>query len=170
MTKPPFRTFGAISTLTLIASLAGCGPSQPTPSGSDAPVAAATQSDVPIPAAGNPARPPSSAASDAATDAPAFPASFRALGTEPFWAVHVGPDRLRYMTPEDQQGQSVPYTREQTAIDTVVLTARVGGKELVLKGRMAECSDGMSDVVYPFAVTLSLDGQQEQGCARPVDP
>lgn len=170
MKKLLFRAVGAISALTLMASLAGCGPSQPTPAGSEAPAAAATQSDVPIPAPGNPAPPPSPTASDAATDAPAFPASFRALGTEPFWAVHVGPDRLRYMTPEDQQGQSVPYTREQTAIDEVVLTARVGGKDLVLKGRMAECSDGMSDVVYPYAVTLSLGGQQEEGCARPVDP
>lgn len=170
MTKPFVRPFGALSALTLIVSLAGCGPSQPTPAGSDAPGPAATRSDVPIPAAGNPAPPPSAAASEAATDAPAFPANFRALGTEPFWAVHVGPDRLRYMTPEDQQGQSVPYTREQTAIDEVVLTARVGGKDLVLKGRIAECSDGMSDLVYPYAVTLSLGGQQQEGCARPVDP
>lgn len=98
-----------------------------------------------------------------------FPASFRAVGTEPFWAVHVGDDRLRYLTPEDQQGESVPFVREQTPKGEMAVTAEVDGKALMLTGRIEECSDGMSDRVYPYTVTLRLGEDTEQGCAWSSD-
>ncbi|RVQ67799.1 hypothetical protein EKN06_07745 [Croceicoccus ponticola] len=103
-------------------------------------------------------------------DETGFPASFRALGTEPFWAVHVSEGRLRYMTPEDQQGQSLEYTREQTGKDEIALTAKLDDQDMVLTGRVAECSDGMSDREYPYTITLTIGEEVRKGCARPIEP
>ncbi len=103
-------------------------------------------------------------------DEPGFPTSFRALGTEPFWALHVSDERLRYSTPEDQEGKSVPFTRDVTAPGEVALRAELDGKPLVLTGRIANCSDGMSDREYPFAVELRVGDELRKGCARPIEP
>ena len=142
--------------------LAACGgpapdPVESTPSATESPEPGGEATTDPTDT------PPAIAAEDV------FPASFRALGTEPFWAIHVGEERLRYMTPEDQQGQSIPFTREQTAQDRVTLSAELDGKPLILSGRIEECSDGMSDRVYPYAVTLQIGDEILQGCARPTD-
>ena len=142
--------------------LAGCGGNaDPAPAVSDKPDVAAAplpgKDAAPLTPKGKPS--PESL----------FPASFRALGTEPFWAVHVSEGRLRYMTPEDQQGQTIDYTREQTARDEFAITAMLGEQEFLLKGRIEECSDGMSDLVYPFEVTLKVGEDSFDGCARPTD-
>lgn len=107
---------------------------------------------------------------DPVEDEPAFPMTFRALGTEPFWALHVSDGRMRYTTPDDQEGKSVPYTRDTTANREIVLRAELDGKPLVLAGRIAECSDGMSDRVYPFAVELRIGDELRNGCGRPIEP
>lgn len=107
---------------------------------------------------------------DPVEDEPGFPTSFRALGTEPFWALHVSDERMRYSTPEDQEGQSVPFTREVAADREVMLKAELDGKPLVLTGRIAECSDGMSDREYPFTVELRIGNEIRKGCGRPIEP
>jgi uncharacterized membrane protein len=107
---------------------------------------------------------------DPAESEAGFPTSFRALGTEPFWALHVSDGRMRYTTPEDQEGKSVPYTRDVTADHEVALRAELDGKPLVLTGRIAECSDGMSDREYPFAVELRIGDELRNGCGRPIEP
>lgn len=107
---------------------------------------------------------------DAAEDEPGFPTSFRALGTEPFWALHVSDGRMRYTTPEDQEGKSVPYTREETGPGQVSLTATLDGQSLVLSGQIAPCSDGMSDREYPFTVELKIGAEIRHGCGRPIEP
>lgn len=101
---------------------------------------------------------------------PAFPTNFRAIGTEPFWAVHVNDDRLRYMTPENQQGEQADLVREQAPLEETAITAELGERDLILTGRIEECSDGMSDRVYPYTVTLRLGDQTMQGCARTTEP
>lgn len=99
-----------------------------------------------------------------------FPQSFRALGTEPFWAVHVSEGKLRYMTPEDQEGRQIDIQREQTEGDELALTGTLEGEALTLSVTVEPCSDGMSDRNYPFAATLRLGEATLNGCARPTEP
>lgn len=147
----------------LVAALLLCACTAPAPEGEDAPAAAET----------TPAEVESTTRPleiDPVVDTEGgFPANFRALGTEPFWAIHVSDGRLRYMTPDDPQGQTLEYTREQTERDEIAITALLGEQELVLSGRIAECSDGMSERIYPFSVTLRLGSQTMQGCARTTE-
>lgn len=164
----PARSFAhALAVFAASAALAACGapetprrdaPAEPAaPAESASPGAAATTVD--------PAPPSTAGAGTAAS----FPLTFRALGTEPFWAVHVNDATLRFMTPEDQEGTVVPFTRAPAADDEVALDAMLKGRELHLLGRIAECSDGMSDRVYPYTITLTLDGETMNGCARPME-
>jgi len=135
----------------LLAALCGCG--SPSPEITDA---AAT--------------PSASEAVDEREEAGGgFPLSFRALGTEPFWAIHVSDGRLRYMTPDDPQGQVLEYSREQTSRDAIALRATLNEKELLLSGRIGECSDGMSDRSYPFTISLRIGDEMRHGCARPTE-
>ena len=99
-----------------------------------------------------------------------FPQSFRALGTEPFWAIHVSEGKLRYMTPEDQEGRQIDVIREQTESNELALSGELDGDDLMLSVTQEPCSDGMSDRSYPFASTLRLGTETFHGCARPTEP
>lgn len=156
---PPPR----FAALAFVAILAAC-------QAQDAPERKAA-TEVSQPAASEPADDPTAtAAPDGASEVPgAFPASFRALGTEPFWAIHVSDGTLRYMTPENQEGTVVPFTRIPAGDGEVSLDAVLNGRKLHLAGRIAECSDGMSDRVYPFTVTVTLGDGTLEGCARPIE-
>ena len=138
----------------LALTIAGCGANpapQPTESSSE------------------PATAPSAAPSPRPSES-RFPQSFRALGTEPFWAVHVSKGKLRYMTPEDQEGRQIEIQREQTEGDELALSGTLEGETLTLSVTEEPCSDGMSDRSYPFAATLRLGEATLKGCARPTEP
>src|SRR5688500_12611837 len=95
-----------------------------------------------------PSREPRSAISPESSPAGlGLPEQFTALGTEPFWAAKVTGDRLIYMTPEDQAGQTIAIAREDGA-KLVELSGTLAGKPLALIISKGPCSDGMSDVVY----------------------
>lgn len=119
------------------AMLAGCGPAEP-------------------------AKP------DAVKSGPAVPAAekrLQALGTEPFWAVEILPGALRYSSPENIQG-IVFAARENRAGEMVHYSGTMQGQALSLQIEPGKCSDGMSDTVYAWKATLTIDGKTEQGCAR----
>ena len=99
------------------------------------------------------------------TQPPQPPQRFTALGTEPFWSAQVDGARLTYRTPEDQRGQTITVSRTVTG-SQVELRGTLGHAELVLTVRAGVCSDGMSDVVYPFTVLRLLGADQQRGCAR----
>lgn len=161
---PARLAIGTVSALGAAAALAACNP-QNAPRGGTTPepaASAATASPDTVATAAE----PGATITPAAT---AFPATFRALGTEPFWAVHIGEGTLRYMTPQDQDGTVVPFTRKPAADDEVAIDAVLNGKDLHLSGRIAECSDGMSDRIYPFTITIKLGDEELKGCARPSE-
>src|SRR5687768_15756039 len=143
----------------LAAALAGCQqPATPTAEPLATPAADAPGSPTAATAAPTPPSTPSPVAFD-------LPASFTALGTEPFWAAKVAGDRLTYMTPEDQAGQTIPVTRENGA-ELVELRGTLAGKPLALTITKGPCSDGMSDVVYRWSVERRLGDDVQRGCAR----
>ena len=146
--------------LLVLALLVGCGrSSEPLPEATATP----TQSE-----AGASAIEPTASPSKAPAPVAAglgLPDTFTALGTEPFWAAKVAGDRLTYMTPEDQAGQTIAVDREDGA-ELVELSGTLAGKPLALTIAKGPCSDGMSDVVYRWSVERRLGDDVQRGCAR----
>jgi len=84
-------------------------------------------------------------------------------GTEPFWSGEVAGDTLLYRTPEQPDGHTMDVAR----------FAGRGG--LSFSGMLHEasfdmtvtpgaCSDGMSDGLYPYTVTLRIGAEVRNGC------
>ncbi len=85
------------------------------------------------------------------------------VGTEPFWSAEIAGSMLTWTTPDQPDGIT----------GTVERFAGRGGYSLsgTLEGRIldatitpAECSDGMSDRDFPFAVTIMLGSEVLEGC------
>ncbi len=98
-------------------------------------------------------------------------------GTEPFWAVTVEPTGIVYSTPDSPKVRFayVKPLQAQGRPDglTVVYPLRKGAQQgtLVLqKMRSADCTDGMSDTLYPYSATLILNDRVMVGCARLKQP
>ena len=92
----------------------------------------------------------------------------RAVGTEPFWGARIEGRCVTYSHPEDQQGTRV-WTRYSANRGGGTWTGALGGQRFILATRpQPGCSDGMSDKRYPFAVALTVGGEQRRGCAGPL--
>ncbi|MGM3306628.1 COG3650 family protein [Anabaena sp. WFMT] len=94
---------------------------------------------------------------------------FIASGTEPFWSVTVGKSGIIYASPEMKQ-QTFPYTKPLKAEGRptdVVRVYRFRDREnniLILK-KVSSCSDGMSDINYPYSAVFILGNKVLEGCA-----
>lgn len=89
----------------------------------------------------------------------------RALGTEPFWSVEISQDALIY-TRVDQPTQRAPNrgaTVQGTVATYVTTTDLNEALNVVLIA--TECSDGMSDRVYPLTVKVEIGDDELTGCA-----
>ena len=91
-----------------------------------------------------------------------------ALGNEPFWNVSIMPDSIVWRTPEHLEGiHFPPAPRERSGNVIRWQTQRTGTPaSLDLSIESMTCSDGMSDRVYPYKATLTLDAQTFTGCAE----
>jgi len=146
--------------LLVLALLVGCGRSSaPVPEATATPTQSETGASAIEPTASF------SKASGPVAAGLGLPDTFTALGTEPFWAAKVAGDRLTYMTPEDQAGQTIAVDREDGA-ELVELSGTLAGKPLALTIGKGPCSDGMSDVVYRWSVERRLGDDVQRGCAR----
>lgn len=94
-----------------------------------------------------------------------FSQPIRALGTEPFWAVEIKPDALVYSgvdRPETKMTNPGPRMEGGAA----VIAADAGGQPFTITLRESQCSDGMSDRVYPLDVQVLYMGETLKGCAN----
>ena len=92
----------------------------------------------------------------------------RALGTEPFWGVDITPAALTYSAPDDPGlGAANPGPALQ-GTTAVYSGAAADGTALVVTLIATECSDGMSDRVYPLTARVEVRGQTLNGCAASV--
>lgn len=92
----------------------------------------------------------------------------RALGTEPFWGLDITPATLTY-TGVDRPEQAVPNPGPEVMGTTAVYEAMVEGASAMTVTLMAtECSDGMSDRVYPLTATVEIAEETLNGCAQSV--
>lgn len=91
--------------------------------------------------------------------------NLQALGTEPFWSFEIVGKSMKFSSPENLAGTEIPYnlTRLQPGWRFAGAT---DGKLLVLSIMPGQCSDGMSDTVYPYKATFKWGERTEQGCAR----
>ena len=92
----------------------------------------------------------------------------RAVGTEPFWGARIEGRCVTYSHIDDQQGTRVWTQFRQVGTESI-WTGTLRGQPFELRARpMPGCSDGMSDKLYPLAVTVQVDGEQRIGCAEPL--
>lgn len=92
----------------------------------------------------------------------------RALGTEPFWGVDITPEALTYTAvdaAEVKANNPGPTIQGTTA---VYAAAGPDGTALVVTLIATECSDGMSDRVYPLTARVEVGQQTLNGCAASV--
>lgn len=92
----------------------------------------------------------------------------RALGTEPFWGVDITPQTLTY-TAVDSAAITAENPGPTIQGTTAVYAASASdGTALVVTLIATECSDGMSDRVYPLTARVELGPQTLNGCAASV--
>lgn len=91
----------------------------------------------------------------------------RAFGNEPFWSIRFVDDGLQFQ-PLGGEKQQFAITRTQLSNEQRRYQFDQG--ELLLE--QGQCKDGMSDNFYQWRSTLSLKGEQYQGCATlaNIDP
>lgn len=89
--------------------------------------------------------------------------TLRFTGTEPFWGGEVSGGRLVYTTPEQPAGEAIAVERF-AGRGGLSFSGTLAGRAFDMAVTQGECSDGMSDRTYPFAVTLRLGEETRQGC------
>jgi heat shock protein HslJ len=95
--------------------------------------------------------------------APVGEATYRAIGTEPFWDLEIGRDLvftdrgndLRVVQPAPPPIQGTTFTTYRT-------------QRLDVRITHTPCSDGMSDRRYPDTVQVYVDRQLYRGCGAPI--
>jgi len=92
----------------------------------------------------------------------------RALGTEPFWSIDITPQRLAWSgvdQPEITAANPGPLLQGTTAVFDATGS---DGQPLTVTLMATECSDGMSDRLYPLTAQVEVAGRRLNGCALPT--
>lgn len=121
-------------------------------------LAACSQAEAPAPAPEEPSPAPVLGGVDLAQPV-------RALGTEPFWSVELTGTEMVYTTPEPPERrapQPGPVVQGTTATYEAETT---DGSPLTITLIATECSDGMSDRIYPLTAMVKLGALELAGCA-----
>ncbi len=91
----------------------------------------------------------------------------RFVGTEPFWGGEITGTALRYRTPEQPDGAVLTVARF-AGRGGLSYAGALAGRAFDMAVTPGRCSDGMSERVYPFTVTLRLgegaDEETRNGC------
>jgi len=138
--------------------LTGCGPSE-APGGADAPPPADAPAAAPI-APAEPAAP---------TPAPSeFETDFGARGTEPFWGADIKGGQIK-ITGVDRPELVATNAGLAALGDRAVWTAQAGKTAVVVTLVKGECSDGMSDLKYPYSAEVKVGDEVLKGCGFRAD-
>ncbi len=97
-------------------------------------------------------------------EAVAPPFFFKALGTEPFWAVTVAEGVLRLERP-DAAPLSGDFAGTPMRGDKRQFSAMTSEGPVLVKFERTPCSDGMSDSRYAWTARLTFEGKEWPGCA-----
>jgi uncharacterized membrane protein len=87
------------------------------------------------------------------------PAPYHALGTEPFWNLLIDEHDVTFTQPEAQP------VRQPTPKVIIGIAGEIYRTPRIDVNIVhAQCSDGMSDRVYPDKVQVTVDGNRFNGC------
>lgn len=91
--------------------------------------------------------------------------SYKAVGTEPFWALEISNGTMILQTPDSPNIIVTEFDARPTfngwRYVSEKLTADIG---------FAPCSDGMSDRRYQHTVIVFAEGKEYHGCGGPFPP
>lgn len=87
----------------------------------------------------------------------------KARGNEPFWALSVDRDALRFQRPE-APAYTAPYIRSVLADGSRRFKADTEGGSLTLTLTRQPCRDGMSDAVYGWSAVVNVGLKEWKGC------
>ena len=90
--------------------------------------------------------------------------TLRLTGTEPFWGGEIIGGTMTYTTPENPDGEAIRVTRF-AGRNGVSFSGTLEEDTFVAAVSPGQCSDGMSDRIYPFNVTLRIGDDVRNGCA-----
>lgn len=104
--------------------------------------------------------------------APAPPGAenYRAIGTEPGWAVTITPTQIEYLGNLGETRIVTPRPEPRITFNGRRYEARQGAHSLVVDITHAKCSDGMSDRIFADTVMLIVDGRTLKGCGGAIVP
>lgn len=89
----------------------------------------------------------------------------RALGTEPFWSVELTATELVY-SGVDRPEQRAPRPANEIAGTTATFeSVTAAGTAISIMLAATECSDGMSDRIYPLSAIVRIGDETLTGCA-----
>lgn len=135
-------------------ALAACA--QEAPGGADAPPPADAPVEAPAPA------PDASAP---------FKVEFSASGTEPFWRVDIKGSDITLSGPATEM-VAMPHTATNAGLaatdGAATWTAQAGATPVVVKVTKGDCSDGMSDLTYPYNAEVKWGATTFKGCGFPT--
>ncbi|MEN9500817.1 MAG: hypothetical protein RI964_102 [Pseudomonadota bacterium] len=91
-------------------------------------------------------------------------------GTEPFWGLDITESKMS-VNMSDGPRYQVPVTFRQTSANNrtiaVIAGSNTANRTQVFLQKVDSCSDGMSDVKYPYAITAVLNERQViSGCCK----
>jgi uncharacterized membrane protein len=95
------------------------------------------------------------------------------LGTsgDPYWSVEIDKDKyILFKAPGFQRPVIVPIEKPQTTKDSLVYSINTdGGYPLKISIAPGFCTDGLSDHIYEYRMTVIYKGQTYRGCAVSLD-
>ncbi len=95
------------------------------------------------------------------------------LGTsgEPYWSVEIDKDKyILFKTPAIQRPVIVPIEKPQPTKDSLVYSISTDGGNLFrVSIAPGFCTDGLSDHIYEYRMTVTYKGQTYKGCAVLLD-
>jgi heat shock protein HslJ/uncharacterized membrane protein len=126
----------------------------------------------------NPKPVTSAAESESVTSSETAPISsgyFKATGNEPFWAVEIGEDGIRFTSMiEGLEAVNTPHAEPTRAADANVkmYNLRTEATDLDIEILQQDCQDSMADTMFPYAVrvrikrTAETEFRELTGCGR----
>lgn len=93
----------------------------------------------------------------------------RALGNEPFWHVELAPGGITYGRVDEEPVTGAGVQPAVTGNLAVWETTLSDGRPIKVTLTGTDCSDGMSDRIYPLAAMVNLGEETLQGCAATVE-
>ena len=90
----------------------------------------------------------------------------RVLGTEPSWSIDVTPATVTYSAGMDGAKQTAENKGATVQGETATWTTQTqAGVPVQLTTTLKDCSDGMSDRIYPLTATAKIGNESVSGCA-----